>query len=140
MGYLSERVSYLRGLADGMKLNEDTNEGRLLKEIIEVLDDIALAVEEVEEDHEEIRETLDDMDERMDDMESDLYDDEDGEITYEDLRCPNCDAVIAVDDDVLNDECTQITCPSCGEVIDIDWDCDCGDCDCGCGHHEDDKD
>ena len=37
MGYLSERVSYLRGLADGMKLNEDTNEGRLLKEIIEVL-------------------------------------------------------------------------------------------------------
>ena len=27
MGYLSERVSYLRGLADGLKIDEDTNEG-----------------------------------------------------------------------------------------------------------------
>ena len=27
MGYLSERVSYLRGVADGLKINEETSEG-----------------------------------------------------------------------------------------------------------------
>ena len=49
MGFLSERVSYLRGLADGMKLDQNTNEGKLLKEIIELLDDIAVSVEDMEE-------------------------------------------------------------------------------------------
>ena len=41
MGYLSERVSYLRGLADGLSLNKESAESRLFDEIIELLDDIS---------------------------------------------------------------------------------------------------
>jgi hypothetical protein len=42
MGYLSERVSYLRGLADGLSLNKESAESRLFDEIIELLDDISI--------------------------------------------------------------------------------------------------
>ena len=55
MGYLSERVSYLRGLADGLKIDEDTNEGKLFKLIIDVIDDIAVSVEDVEDTQNEIQ-------------------------------------------------------------------------------------
>ena len=40
MAYLSEQAAYLRGLAEGMKIEESSNEGKLLLKIIEVLDRI----------------------------------------------------------------------------------------------------
>ena len=40
MKYLREKVSYLKGLADGLPLDENTNEGKVLRAIIEVLDDM----------------------------------------------------------------------------------------------------
>ena len=61
MNYLKERVAYLKGLAEGMQLNDTTNEGKLLKAIIEVLDDVALAVDDIEDVQEQISEQLDDM-------------------------------------------------------------------------------
>ena len=33
---LNERVSYLRGLSEGMGLKEDTNEGKLFNHIIDI--------------------------------------------------------------------------------------------------------
>ena len=39
MGYLSEKVAYLKGLCDGMDISSETKEGKLLGAIIEVLDD-----------------------------------------------------------------------------------------------------
>ena len=38
MAYLSEQVAYLRGLADGMKIDDSTNEGKLLLKIVDVLE------------------------------------------------------------------------------------------------------
>ena len=37
MGFLRERVSYLKGLCEGMKLDANTNEGKLLTAIIMLL-------------------------------------------------------------------------------------------------------
>jgi DNA-directed RNA polymerase subunit delta len=47
MKYLYERVSYLRGLADGLQISEDTKEGKLLIQIVDVLEDFADAVNEL---------------------------------------------------------------------------------------------
>jgi len=58
MSYIKERVSYLKGLAEGMKIDDSTNEGKLLKAMIEVLDDIALAVEDIEEVQEQLEEQV----------------------------------------------------------------------------------
>ena len=45
MAYLAERVSYIKGLMDGMNIDLATNEGKLFKAIVDVLDDMALSIE-----------------------------------------------------------------------------------------------
>ena len=44
---ITERVAYLKGLAEGMELNTDKREGKLLAAIIDVLEDIALELEDI---------------------------------------------------------------------------------------------
>ena len=38
---LSEKSAYLKGLMEGMKLDTETNEGKLISEIISMLQDVA---------------------------------------------------------------------------------------------------
>ena len=41
---LGERAAYLKGLAEGLKISKETDEGRLLSEVINMLEDIADSV------------------------------------------------------------------------------------------------
>ena len=47
---ITERVAYLKGLAEGMELNTDKREGKLLAAIIDVLEDIALELEDIQDE------------------------------------------------------------------------------------------
>jgi hypothetical protein len=142
MGYLSERVSYLRGLADGLSLNKESAESRLFDEIIELLDDISSSVEGLEEQHGDLADEVSDMEESICDLEEEVYaDDEyydDEDCVCEELACPNCDTILPIDADLFESEEIHITCPTCGEDVTIeleDDDCfdDCdGDCCCCC--------
>ncbi len=145
MGYLLERVSYLKGLADGMKISSDTSEGRLLREIIEVLDDIAMTVEELEDD---FATTADDLEDRTEFLESVLFDDDDEDEDYYDydddddidtIVCPACKGIITFSEDQVNEDFTVFTCPACGEEIELELydDDECCMCDI-CGDYEED--
>ena len=57
-----EKVAYLRGLADGLKLTDTTAEGKVLLNVIEVLDDLALSVTDLEDAVEELGEVVDAID------------------------------------------------------------------------------
>ena len=51
MGYLSERINYIKGLADGIKLGEkETEEAKILSAVLELLDEMAFSVEEISEE------------------------------------------------------------------------------------------
>ncbi|MBE7058034.1 MAG: hypothetical protein E7387_02900 [Ruminococcaceae bacterium] len=154
MGYLSERVSYLRGLADGLNISDDTNEGKLLKVIIDVLDDVAISVEEVEDEQKALLDDIDELDERLADAEDCIYDDcdcdcdcddddddccccdcEDDDFEYNDLECPNCGCEIELDSAIVDEEKSVLICPECHNEIEIEWldddeECCCGCCDC----------
>ncbi|MDF2523721.1 MAG: hypothetical protein K0R31_1362 [Clostridiales bacterium] len=136
MSYLKERVSYLKGLADGMQINESTNEGKLLKAIIEVLDDISLSVEDIEEVQEELSEQVDSIDEDLAEIErivfeeDDCCDCDDEEDSVIEIECPHCQEEVEIDLENISDDDT-VECPSCHEKIEIEWDCDCGE-----HHHE----
>lgn len=84
MKEILQKVSYLKGLADGLKVNEETNEGKLLLEVIKVLEDMAFAIEDLDyrqnliiEDIDEIDEDLGELEEYTYDLDLDLYDDYD---------------------------------------------------------------
>ena len=129
-----EKVAYLRGLADGLKLTDTTAEGKVLLNVIEVLDDLALSVTDLEDAVEELGEVVDAIDDDLQDVEYGLddydeFDDED-EPLYE-VKCPTCGDTICVDESMLCEG--EIDCPNCGEKLEFDLDdLDCeGDCE-GC--------
>ena len=129
-----EKVAYLRGLADGLKLTDTTAEGKVLLNVIEVLDDLALSVTDLEDAVEELGEVVDAIDDDLQDVEDALYDedDEDDDEDYFDdydefddedeplyeVQCPTCGDTICVDESMLCEG--EIDCPNCGERMDGD--------------------
>ena len=136
---ISERVAYLKGLTEGMKLDDNKDETKLLKAIIDVLDDVALSVADLEDATAMMQEQVDAVDEDLDELEEFVYtelDDEDYE-DFEDeecfeVECPACHETICVDEEILEDG--GIECPNCGEFLEFEIDEDCG---CGCDNCKD---
>ena len=76
---LSDKVSYIRGLMEGMKFDTASDEGRLLGKIVEVLGEMADEIEAVSEAQDELSEYVDSIDEALADLEDELFDEEDDE-------------------------------------------------------------
>ncbi len=130
---LSEKVSYIKGLAEGLELG-DSKEDKLLKAIIDVLEEVSDTVSDLDDDVTEMAQQLDEVDEDLAALEDDVYDDDDDEDyddeddTYYEVTCPNCNETICLNEDMLLDG--SIDCPNCGETLefDIEEDGDCEDC------------
>ena len=126
MSKLTDRISYLQGLAEGMKLNPEKDANKLILGIIDVLGEVGDAFDALAESHGELSEYVESIDEDLADLEADLYDDEDedladdedeGEETgFIEYECPHCGHVIEIDeDDVDFDE--DARCPACGKEL-----------------------
>ena len=74
---LSDEVSYIRGLMEGMQYDTDSNEGRLLGKIVDLLGKMAGEIEAVSDAQDELSEYVDDIDEDLASLEDALFDDED---------------------------------------------------------------
>ena len=111
---ISEKVAYLKGLMEGMNLNADSNEGKLFLAIADVLDEIALEVEDLTD---EVMELGDGLDVISDDL-GDEEDDEDDEEECYATTCPECEEEIFFDDSVLEDG--KVECPNCGATLEFD--------------------
>ena len=65
---VTEKVAYLKGLAEGLGIEEDSKEGKLLKAVMDVLADLAVSVEDLEDYTAELTEQVDAIDEDLDDL------------------------------------------------------------------------
>ncbi len=54
MKYLSEEVAYLRGLAEGLEIESETKEGKIICKIIDVLENMADTLDDMQEDYDEL--------------------------------------------------------------------------------------
>ena len=131
----TEKVAYLKGLMEGMKLDTETNEGKLLSVIADILGDMAEDMEDKASDLFDLGEDVDAISDDLSDVEDylcdDDWDDEDDEDWDEDddddeeplffeVTCPACEKTITVDEDVLN--LGSIQCPNCGEMLEFEYD------------------
>lgn len=128
---ISEKVAYLKGLAEGLALDTDTKEGKLIAAIIDVLDDMAEkfvdledelcdvedGLDAVSDDLSDVEEALYEMDDEDDEDEED-YDDYDDDESYFETTCPVCQEEIVFDEDTLDSG--EIRCPKCGEKLEFD--------------------
>ena len=122
---ISEKVAYLKGLAEGMKLDESTNEGKLLLAILDVLNDMAEEFADVEDEIVDLEDGLDAVSDDLNDLEEFLYDesaDEDDEEDDDDelfvTTCPECEEEVVFDESVLEDG--EVICPNCGAKLEFD--------------------
>lgn len=138
---LSEKAAYLKGLMDGIKLDTEKDENRLLGKIVEFLQDLAVSVDDLEDNAiavsdelDEIEDNLDAIDEFLmdddDDEYDDDFDDEDydfGDDDYEfdedpiyEVTCPKCGEVEQLSEEELLKG--SISCPKCGEPLEFEFD------------------
>ena len=151
---LSERITYIKGLAAGLELDETKAEVKVINEMLSLLEDMAVSVNNVEELYDELSEQVDEIDEDLAIVEEDFYDECDGDCDFCDVdcddfmedednplyevTCPDCDAEIVVDEDMLLEG--EIHCPECDNILEFDFTglfgedgCSCGNPDCeGC--------
>lgn len=121
MHELKQKVAYLQGLTKGLNVSGQTAEGKLLTNVIDVLEDIAeelhdmdLAQVDLENYVETIDEDLTDLEEEVYNIDVDVEEDED----IVEVECPVCHEVVTFESDVLNDDdVVEVTCPTCGEVV-----------------------
>ena len=132
---VTEKVAYLKGLAEGLAHDENKPETKIINAMIGVLDELALSVSDLEDGLDLVSEQLDAVDEELDEREGFVYEDLDDcccddccddEEEYYDVECPSCGEVICVDRDILEDG--SINCPKCNELLEFEVDCDCDDC------------
>ena len=147
----TEKVAYLRGLSEGLGIDDTSKEGRVIKAIIDVLDDLAISVTDMEDDIAELGDQVEAVDEDLEALEEEFYgdydddddeyddecdeDDFDDEELYE-VTCPSCGDTICVNEEMLDEG--SIHCPNCDELLEFDLECDCGDegCSGDCGDKE----
>ena len=127
---ISEKVSYLKGLMEGMNLSADSNEGKLFRAIVDVLDEIAREGEELTDEVMELGDGLDVISDDLGDVEDIIYDEDDDD--YEELdededdeeeecyatTCPECEEEVYFDETVLEDG--EVVCPNCGAKLEFD--------------------
>ena len=123
---ITEKVAYLKGLAEGLTLDTETKEGKILTAMIDILDDMALEIEDLKDSQTELEDGLDAVSDDLEDVENIVYeDDEDMEDEEDDdsedcyaTTCPNCEETIYFDDSILEEG--EVVCPNCGEKLEFD--------------------
>ena len=123
---ITEKVAYLKGLAEGLALDAEANkESKLIAAMIDILDDIALEIADMKDVQQELGDGLDAVSEDLEDVEDLIYDeDEDSDEDEDDdedcyaTTCPSCEETIYFDDSVLEEG--EVVCPNCGERLEFD--------------------
>jgi|GEM_PF-23376 len=66
---ISEKVAYLKGLAEGLEISSDSKNGRIVKGILDVLEDIAASMQTLEDENETLEDYITEVDEDLGEVE-----------------------------------------------------------------------
>ena len=131
---ITEKAAYLRGLAEGLRLDEGTNEGKLITKMLDLIGEMAEKIDMLESANDELYTYMEGMAEDLVHLEDDFYGE--GECDGEDYSDLNEDYE---DEDYVDEEYYEIECPTCGEKICFTEDFDLDNFLCpACGNKIDD--
>ena len=144
---ISEKSAYLKGLMDGLNLNTESDEGKMIAAIVDLLGDMGKRITDIEETTIAISDELDEIEEDLDAIEDFIMDEDeddfddyeedeldgwdedeeyeegfdfgDEESTIYEVQCA-CGEIIDFDEEVL--EQGSMVCPNCGETLEFSLD------------------
>ena len=142
---INEKAAYLKGLMEGLQLDTEKAEGKMIAAMVDLLGDVTKKLTNVEDTTIAISDELDEIEEDLDaiedfimDEDEDDYEDEedfddyeeedfeeegfdfgDEDTTIYEVKCI-CGNVIAFDEETL--EAGSIICEKCGETLEFTFD------------------
>ena len=124
MSKLTDKVSYLKGLAAGMKLNMEKDSNKLLLEILGAMGDMAEEMQRMDEAHRELQDYVESIDDDLSDLTETLFSDEEEDDEYFDADADEDDAA---EEENPDDDLIAYACPNCGAELtfhanDVDFD------------------
>ena len=121
---LKEKAAYLKGLVEGLGIDESTKEGKVIKAMSELLCEMAQTVDSIDEDITQAYDQINDLSEELEDLEADLYEDDDADEeenaeSADDTEDEDAEDDNAEDDnaDVASEPYYEVACPACGETV-----------------------
>ena len=137
MSKLTDRITYLKGMAAGMKLNMDKDANKLLMEMLALMGEMAEEMAAMAEAHSDLNDYVESIDDDLADLEETLFgesaEEEDLEESDEeagDEEEPDEESYVVDDEDLI-----LYACPHCGHELefrasDVDFDEDypCPEC------------
>ena len=141
---INEKAAYLKGLMEGLQLDTEKAEGKMIAAVVELLGDVTKRLADVEETTIAISDELDEIEDDLDAIEDfimdededyddddfeDFEDDEDDECDCDECDC-DCDEIIyevecACGNIIEFDEKTldkgSIVCDKCGETLEFSF-------------------
>ena len=129
---ISEKAAYLKGLMDGLELDTEKAEGKMIAAIVDLLGDVTRRLTDIEETTIAISDELDEIEEDLDAIEDFIMDEDDDDFYDEDDEdYDEDDFDDEYDDDDFEDEgfdfgdeettIYEVKC-ACGEIINFDED------------------
>ena len=121
---ITEKAAYIKGLVEGLELDNSSKEGKVLLAVIDMISDMAEDITDIAEDIEYLDEYIEELDEDLGALEEYVYelDDEcDCECECDDCECDcdDCDCDCEYNDS-YDEEYFEVECPSCGETVCFD--------------------
>ena len=138
MSELKKEAAYIKGLFDGLRLDPEKGETKILSHIISYLEKSAEEIDMLDNEQGFLADRIDELDEVIEILAEDMEDYDEFDDDLYQLKCENCGAVIEFTGDDLDDIIDgSFDCPECGEVIELDLSAMDDECGCGCGHDHD---
>lgn len=139
---LTEKMSYLQGLIQGLDIDSTSKEGKALLAMTDVMQEMVIYIEDLQSQVDELTELCDILDEDLGAVEEDLYnedecdcddcgcdddcccdDDEDYDFSDDDelyeVTCPTCGDTILLDESIIDEG--SMNCPNCDELLEFDY-------------------
>lgn len=135
---ISEKVAHLKGLMEGMELDASAKETKLITAIVDILDDLALDLADVQDEQATMADYMDELDYDLGEVEEYLYeidededefDEDDFDEGFVETECPECGKEFCFEADA---DPNDVVCPHCGGHFTCICQCDDEDADCSC--------
>ncbi len=142
---ISEKAAYVKGLFDGMELDMNDKQNKLLKALVDLVGEMAEEVSELGQCYDDVCDQIDALDEDLTGVEDALFEEDDDEDddydkiygeddktcdcencsaeqenTVYEVTCPTCNETIALTEEAVLQG--SMKCPKCGELLEFDYD------------------
>jgi formylmethanofuran dehydrogenase subunit E len=108
---MKEKISYMKGLIEGLKSESDSKEMKILIAIGEILSEIADSLQEIKEKLNTMNDYIEEIDRDLGELEEYVY----SEGTQTTIECPYCGEIFSCEKRENGDE--EIFCPVCHRAI-----------------------